>query len=167
MLHLCLDTSLIQSDGRNCTVCVSCVLYMEHAASQQLFLCYGDGDLGKPFSKQRLTHWLCGGISHAYELADLDPWSHLSTLHPSLEVLFSKASVAYLFKVAWVFSLPFDPLTLFEYVWIILRAVLKSHTFRIYFASLLIELLKYTLMVRWVHTLQYVLLCPSNFPIQR
>ena len=61
---------------------VSYVCSIAHAATQQLFVCYGDGALGKPFSKQRLTHWLCEGISHAYELADLDPWSHLSALPP-------------------------------------------------------------------------------------
>ena len=57
---------------RLCPVC-NLATYMEHAASEQLFVCYGDGALGKPFSKQRPTHWLCEGISHAYELADVDP----------------------------------------------------------------------------------------------
>ncbi|KAI9536644.1 hypothetical protein NQZ68_031718 [Dissostichus eleginoides] len=59
--------------------------YMEHAASQQLFLCYGDGALGKLFSKQ--TRWLYEGISHAWELADSDPRSHWRALHPSLSVI--------------------------------------------------------------------------------
>lgn len=63
-----------------------------HVATQQLFVYYDGGALDKPFSKQRLTRWLCEGISHAYELTDLDPWSHLSALYPFLEVLFSKAS---------------------------------------------------------------------------
>lgn len=54
--------------------------YMVHAASQQLFLCYGDGALGKLFSKQRLTRWLYEGISHAWELADSDPRSHWRAL---------------------------------------------------------------------------------------
>lgn len=64
-----------------------------HVATQQLFVYYDDGALDKPFSKQRLKCWLCEGISHACELTDLDPWSHLSALYPFLEVLFSKASV--------------------------------------------------------------------------
>lgn len=80
--------------------------YIAHAATQQLFVCYGDGALGKPFSKQRLTHWLCEGISHAYELTDLDPRSHVRTLHPSLEVLFRKASVEDA-CLKLVFGLPF------------------------------------------------------------
>lgn len=63
-----------------------------HVATQQLFVYYDDGALDKPFSKQRLKCWLCEGISHACELTDLDPWSHLSALYPFLEVLFSKAS---------------------------------------------------------------------------
>lgn len=63
-----------------------------HVATQQLFVYYDDGALDKPFSKQRLKCWLCEGISHACELTDLDPWSHLSALYPFLEVLFRKAS---------------------------------------------------------------------------
>lgn len=81
--------------------------YIAHAATQQLFVCYGDGALGKPFSKQRLTHWLCEGISHAYELTDLDPWSHLSTLYPFVEVLFSKASAEDA-RLKLVLAFPFD-----------------------------------------------------------
>lgn len=58
--------------------CVMLVSYAtcapeSYTATRQLFVCYGDGALGKPFSKQRLTHWLCEGISHAYELADFRP----------------------------------------------------------------------------------------------
>lgn len=62
-------------------VCVLTGLYGK--ASQQLFICYGDGALGKPFSKQRPTHWLCKGISHACELADLDPLEPSERTPPS------------------------------------------------------------------------------------
>lgn len=61
--------------------CVLTGLY--GTASQQLFICYGDGALGKPFSKQRPTHWLCKGISHACELADLDPLEPSERTPPS------------------------------------------------------------------------------------
>lgn len=65
------------------------------------------GLLASPFPNKRLTHRLCGGISHAYELADIDPRSHLSTLHPSLDVMFRKASVVDACLKS-DFALPFD-----------------------------------------------------------
>lgn len=36
-------------------------------SSDQLLVCYGQAALGKPLSAQRLSHWLCEGISLAYE----------------------------------------------------------------------------------------------------
>ena len=34
--------------------------------SDQLFLCYGGPKMGRPLSKQRLSHWIVGVICHAY-----------------------------------------------------------------------------------------------------
>lgn len=116
--------------------------YIEHAATQQLFVCYGDGALGKPFSKQRLTHWLCEGISHAYELTDLDPWSHLSALYPFLEVLFSEASVEDACLKS-VLTFPFDLLlSIMNGSFGDQRSVLTLWSFRIYCPGILTELLK-------------------------
>ena len=38
---------------------------------QQLFVCYGKGQRGKKVSSQRVAHWLCDGITLAYEVAGL------------------------------------------------------------------------------------------------
>lgn len=38
-------------------------------SSPQLFVCHGANALGRPLSKQRLSHWLCEGIETAYEAA--------------------------------------------------------------------------------------------------
>lgn len=82
----------MRSDGGRFSVCVQCASYMEHAASQQLFICYGDGAFGKPFSKQRPTHWRWEGISHASELADLDPLEPSEHTPPSFGGFFCEAT---------------------------------------------------------------------------
>lgn len=112
--------------------------YIARAATQQLFVCYGDGALGKPFSKQRLTHRLCEGISHACELTDLYPWSHLSVLYPFLEVLSCTSSVE---DVCLKLVLVCDLLSsIIHGLFSDQCSVLTMWSFRIYFPGLLVEL---------------------------
>uniref|UniRef100_UPI003AAB97E8 uncharacterized protein n=1 Tax=Centroberyx gerrardi TaxID=166262 RepID=UPI003AAB97E8 len=51
--------------------------YVERTAAvrstQQLFVHYSEASVGKPLSKQRLSHWLCDGIAHAYVNAGRTP----------------------------------------------------------------------------------------------
>ena len=56
-------------------LCPVCALaeYIRRTAgvrsTSQFLVCYGPGKVGSPLSKQRLSHWLCEGIVHAYEAA--------------------------------------------------------------------------------------------------
>ena len=80
---------------------------------QQLFVCYGKGQRGKKVSSQRVAHWLCDGITLAYEVAGLTlpgkVKGHSTRAIGASAALFKGASVGDICDVAtWSSPLPFQ-----------------------------------------------------------